>query len=135
MQCAPAAFVGLIAVHSGPSLAKERATFLKGQFATEANCEKLRKIEAGGPRNVETAPELLDASGFHGWEGGCEFTTVFEHDAGTSWVGLMVCFEGPTAAPQTYLFTRSESDDSFEVTYQGQDQAELYVRCDAQKGH
>ena len=118
----------------GAASAKEKATFLSGQYATEADCAKLRKIEAGEPKNVETAPELLTADGFQGWEGGCEFTKTYEHNPGKSWVGLMVCSEGQTIAPATFVFLKSEEDDSFEVASQGQDEPELFIRCDAKEG-
>jgi hypothetical protein len=116
------------------AMAKDRATFLPGQYATKSDCEKLRKIEAGTPKNVENAPELLDAEGFHGWESECEFTKVFEHEAGKSWLGLMVCFAGASMTPNMYVFTKSETDDTFEVSDQNQDMPETYVRCDAGKG-
>jgi len=123
-----------VAALAGPAIAKEKAAFIKGQYATEKDCQKLRAIEAGGPRNVETAPELLDTTGFNGWEGACEFTRVFEHDAGKSWIGLMACFEGPNFSPQTYIFIKSEADDSFEVSAANKDEPEIYKRCDAGKG-
>lgn len=114
--------------------AKERATFLAGQYATAEQCQKLRKLEAGGPKNVGTAPELLDAVGFHGWEGGCEFTKVFEHDPAKSWVALMICSEGMSTMPQMYVFTKHETEDSFEVSHSDADDApEIYNRCDARK--
>ncbi|MCB1515492.1 MAG: hypothetical protein KDJ18_11955 [Hyphomicrobiaceae bacterium] len=116
-----------------PVAAKEKAQFIDGTYATEDGCAKLAAIAAGTPRNVETVPEVLDAEGFKGWEGACEFTHVFEHDPGRVWVGLMVCSEGQTIAPQTYVFIRGE-DDSLEVAASGQDEPELYKRCDAGKG-
>jgi hypothetical protein len=116
--------------------AKERAAFLAGQYATAEQCEKLRKVEAGGPKNVGTAPELLDADGFHGWEGGCEFTKIFEHDPGQTWVALMVCSEDMTVTPATYVFVKDQGADSFEVHQSGdQDGPEIYTRCDARKGN
>jgi hypothetical protein len=116
------------------AVAKERAGFLIGQYATAEQCEKLRKVEAGGPKNVGTAPEVLDADGFHGWEGGCEFTRIFEHEPGQSWLALMVCSEGMTMTPTSYVFVKHESEDSFEVHEAGdQDGPEVYTRCDARK--
>ncbi|MCC7250929.1 hypothetical protein [Hyphomicrobium sp.] len=116
--------------------AKERATFLAGQYATADQCQKLRKVEAGGPKNVGTSPELLDADGFHSWEGGCEFTKVFEHEPGQTWLTLMVCSEGMTVTPATYVFVKSEGEDRFEVhSSTDQDGPEVYTRCDARKGN
>lgn len=113
--------------------AKVRAGFLKGQYATEENCKKLRKIEAGTPKTIANAPELLDADGFKGWEGGCNFTQVFTHEPGSAWLGLMVCGEGATITPAMYLFMKSDTDDSFEVAGQNQEMPELYIRCDSRK--
>ena len=113
--------------------AKERAVFLSGQYATAEQCAKLRKIEAGGKENVSTAPELLDANGFRGWEGGCEFTKIFEHEPGQSWLAFMVCSEGMTVNAATYVFVKD--GDAFEVHQSGQEHGpELYARCDAKKG-
>ena len=116
--------------------AKERATFLTGQYATAEQCAKLRLIEAGTPRNVETVPELLDADGFKSWEGRCEFTKVFEHEPGETWLVFMVCSEGLTVTPATYVFVKAEGEDRFEV-HQSDDQEgpEVYTRCDAGKGN
>lgn len=112
--------------------AKERAAFLAGQYATAEQCEKLRKVEAGGPKNVATAPELLDADGFHSWEGRCEFTRIFEHEPGQTWLALMVCSEGMTVSPVSYVFVKTGGADTFEVhEADDQDGPELYTRCDA----
>lgn len=115
--------------------AKESAAFLVGQYATAEQCEKLRKVEAGGPKNVGTAPEVLDAGGFHGWEGGCEFTKIFEHDPGKSWTAIMLCSEGMSSTPGLYHFAKDETEDRFEVTGPGQDEdgPAAYLRCDAKK--
>jgi hypothetical protein len=114
--------------------AGDRATFLKGQYATAAQCEKLRKIESGTPRTVETAPELLDETGFHGWEHDCTFTKVFEHDPGKSWAGIMICSEGTSMTPELYAFFKDEKEDRFEVSGTNDDQPETYARCDAKEG-
>lgn len=114
--------------------AKTTAKFLKGQYATEAQCAKLRKIEAGTPRNVETAPEVLDETGFHSWEGTCEFTSIFEHEPGKSWVAIMVCFEGASALPTTYLFMKDELQDAFDVTSDDNDEVERYTPCASKEG-
>lgn len=119
---------------SYPATAGERAAFLAGQYATAEQCAKLRKIEAGAPRNVETAPELLDADGFHGWEHGCSFTKVFEHDPGKSWAAMMICSEGASITPELYAFFKEGEADRFEVSGTKDDQPEIYERCDAGKG-
>jgi hypothetical protein len=128
--------LALALVATTAAVAKERATFLVGQYATKEQCEKQRKIEAGGPKNVGTVPELLDADGFKGWEGGCEFTKIFEHDPGRSWLALMICTDGNATTPETYVFTKTEGEDSFEVAHAEDDEGPAsYTRCDAKKGN
>lgn len=126
--------LAVLAVCAAGAAATERAGFLAGTYAAGKGCEMLAKIEAGGPRTVETVPETLDADGFHGWEGECDFTKVFEHEPGKVWIGLMVCVEGAQFTPETYLFMKSEADDSFEVAAQNQELPELYSRCTGGKG-
>jgi hypothetical protein len=123
------ALVASTAVH-----AKQRATFLKGQYATTEQCEKLRKIEAGGPKGVGTTPELLDADGFHGWEGGCEFTKIFEHEPGKSWVALMICSDAVSETPEMYSITKDETEDSFQIAGSDDDEPGTYTRCEAKTG-
>lgn len=113
--------------------AKEQAAFIDGTFATEAGCAKLEALATGTPRNVETVPDVLTKDGFLGWEGSCEFTRIHEHEAGKVWIGLMYCVEGATMAPQTYAFIKG-GDDSFEVAATGEDEPQVYRRCDAAKG-
>lgn len=127
--------IALAIATPGAAVAKERAAFLAGQYATAEQCEKLRKIEAGGPKGVGTSPELLDATGFHGWEGGCEFTKIFEHDPGKSWTAIMLCSEGMSSTPALYHFAKDETEDRFEVMGPGQDEdgPAAYLRCDAKK--
>lgn len=110
--------------------AKERASFIEGTFATEKGCKKLEAIAKGKPRNVETAPEVLTADGFAGWEGSCEFTKIFEHEPGQVWVGIMYCVEGAATNAATYAFTKT-GPDTFDVAGGGGDEAEEYRRCEA----
>lgn len=114
-------------------LAKEQATFIEGTFATEAGCAKLEALGKGTPRNVETVPDVLTKDGFQGWEGSCEFTRIDIHEPGKVWIGLMYCVEGATMAPQTYAFIKG-GDGSLEVAATGEDEPQVYRRCDADKG-
>lgn len=135
-SCARALVIALpcaMLLAAGPAAAKVKARFIAGQFATEEGCAKLKAIDAGKPRNVETVPDVLTEDGFQGWEGNCEFTQVFEHEPGRVWVGLMVCSEGMTIVPQSYVFIKAE-DQSLEVAAAGQDAPEIYKRCEAGKG-
>lgn len=117
------------------ALAKDRASFIDGTYASGEGCKKLAALEAGTPRNVETVPEVLTADGFKSWEGACEFTKVFEHDPGKVWVGLMVCSEGAGIGPQTVVILKGEGD-SFEVADSDneEEEPEVYQRCDGVKG-
>ncbi len=111
--------------------AKERGTFIDGTFATEKGCKKLEAIAKGKPRNVETVPEVLTATGFAGWEGSCEFTKVFEHEPGQVWVGLMYCVEGASTNVATYAFTKT-GPGTFDISGGGSsDEPEEYRRCEA----
>ena len=114
--------------------AKERAPFLTGQYATAEQCEKLRKIETGGPENVETSPELLDADGFRNWEGGCSFTKIFEHEPGASWLAFMLCSDGMMKSAASYVFVKDE--DRIEVYGADQENGpDVFTRCDPNKGN
>lgn len=127
--------IAVVLAMSTAAVAKDRATFLPGQYATTAQCEKLRKVEAGGPENVGTAPELLDSDGFHGWEGGCEFTKIYEHDPGQSWLAIMVCRDAVSSKPEMYFFSKNEGEDAFVISRSDDDdEAATYTRCDAKKG-
>ena len=126
--------IALAMVAASAASAKERATFLAGQYATAEQCKKLRLVEAGGPKNVGTVPELLDADGFKGWEHGCQFTKIFEHQPGQSWLALMICSEGMSVTPATYVFVKDGDADAFEVhEADDEDGPEIYTRCDAKK--
>lgn len=127
-----AVFVTALLVASGAAVAKEKAAFIEGTYATQEGCDKLDALAGGKPRSVESVPDVLTSDGFKGWEGACEFTKVYEHEAGRVYIGLMFCGEGATLAPQTYAFIKGE-DGSFEVAASGQDQPDLYVRCDQRK--
>lgn len=114
-------------------LAKEKASFIEGTYATVEGCKKLAAIDAGGPRNVETVPEVLSADGFKSWEGACEFTKVFEHEPGRVWLGLLVCSEGSKIAPQSIVIIKTEGGE-LEVADDDDDEPTAYQRCDGDKG-
>ena len=129
----------LMVLAAAPLAAKEKARFLgTGTYATAEGCEKLKKIAAGGPKNVETTPELLDEHGFHGWEGDCEFTKIFEHEKDKSWLGLTTCVDGATISSVTYVFIKDETSGVFEVAAQGEgaeSEQHVYSRCETKKGN
>ena len=84
---APLLFVGGFAAHG----AEVKADFIKGTYVIEGRCEKLVKINAGGPKNVETVPETLTSGGFASWEGGCSFKWIKQKKKGQVWVARMAC--------------------------------------------
>lgn len=107
----------------------ERADFIKGTYAAGDGCKMLEKLATGTPRGLTTVPEVLTADGFKGWEGSCEFTKIFPHDRGKSWVAIMLCSEGMTLAPTTTVFFKDPDRDSFDVATTGQDEPQVYERC------
>jgi hypothetical protein len=122
-----AAIVAAGALAAGSVAAKPgvKAAFIKGTFATDHECKKLRAVEAGGPKNVATAPELLTSGGFLGWENWCSFVSIKLQ--GGSYSAKMSCGEGLQEWTDTYSFKR-RADGAFDVTVKGK--TERYLRCD-----
>lgn len=118
---------GLFLVAINPVAAADgvKATFIVGTYATAHECKKLRAVEAGGPKNVATAPELLTAEGFHGWENWCSFASI--HPAGNGHSAKMKCGEGPDGWTDTYLFKR-RGPDAIDVTIKGK--TTRHKRCE-----
>jgi hypothetical protein len=118
------AAAGLVGV---PVAAKPgvKAGFIKGTYATDHECKKLRAVEAGGPKNVATAPELLTSDGFHGWENWCSFASI--KPKGDAFVAKMSCGEGPETWTETYTFKRA-AYGAIDATEKGK--TTRYKRCD-----
>jgi hypothetical protein len=112
---------------SGPAAAKPgvKASFIDGTYATAHECRKARKIEAGGPKNVATAPELLTADGIQGWENWCSFEAIARNS--DRYTGKMSCGEGAQEWTDTYTFKRRGAD-AIDVTNKGQ--TTRYQRCE-----
>lgn len=126
-----ASLVAVLSLSSGTALTgKERAAFVDGIYAPGDGCKKLEALDQGTPKSIETVPDYLTPNGIESWEGGCEFTKVFEHDPGRSWVAVMVCSGGPTIAPSLQIFIKAEDGKSFEVAHQGQEEPEIFERCE-----
>lgn len=126
------------AVLSDVAIAEVRAEFIVGTYAMEGRCEMLAKLEAGGPRNVATVPETLDADGFHTWEGGCTFVAIRETEQGHEWVATMSCAEGAEEWGETDTFLLDPSNGRITVVADDttvEDQRSTYVRCDGAKGN
>jgi len=120
----------LSAVCSTCVLAKETANFIEGTYATIKGCSMLEKLGNGTKRTISTVPDTLDKYGFHGWEGGCEFTKVFEHMPGKVWTGLMYCVEGNSINAPNMVFVRDEENNSLEVIQAGDENPKVFHRCD-----
>lgn len=114
-------------VFAGPVGAKEgvKARFIRGTYATAHECKKLRAVEAGGPKNVATGPELLSSEGISGWENWCAFASI--KPDGDAFVAKMSCGEGPETWTETHRFKR-RADGAIDVTVKGK--TERYSRCD-----
>ncbi len=117
-----------------PVMAKTgvKAAFIQGTYATDHECKKLRAVEAGGPKNVATAPELLTSGGFLGWENWCSFASIkaspVNRNGGDAFVAKMSCGEGPEIWTDTYKFAR-RADGAIDVTVKGK--TTRYLRCDS----
>jgi hypothetical protein len=106
-------------------------SFLTGVWATEEGCKKQAAIDAGGPKGVETTPEVLTADGYKGWEGGCTFTSVKENGPGKWTVGTD-CHEAVEEWQDAESWELDSTGTRLKVTVD--DQATEFVRCDAGKG-
>ncbi len=122
-----------VTVTTSLALAQGKADFLMGTFASTQGCAMHNKLKTGTPRSIETVPDTLDADGFHGWEGACEFTKVWEHETGSVWQALMYCSEGNTAGPQIFSFVRDPETGTFDVSSIGQQEPETFQSCDEKK--
>jgi hypothetical protein len=118
----------LLAASVTGAAAQQRAQFLAGTYATEEGCAELDRIATGTPPGATTTPRTLDPKGFHGWEGGCEFTQIIEHKPGQVWVALMFCSEGAATGPATYSFVKNE-DGTFDVSTGLLYPPEVYQLC------
>lgn len=126
----------IMAIMAGtlPASAQVEARFLGGTYVMSAEaCDKLNKLADGATRSVATVPWSVDETGFHSWEGGCDFTKVTERRKGREWVVQATCIEGPDEDKETYTFVKN-ANGSFAVTLQGERKPRTYTRCDVKKG-
>jgi hypothetical protein len=123
-----------LSLAASASAAEVKAKFLgDGTYAMkDGGCEKLNRIAAGGPKNVETTPETLTADGFSGWEGGCSFLSIKEVKKGVKWVVRMSCSEGAEEDQRETDTFEKQPDGSFHVT--NEDKTTHFVRCEVGKG-
>lgn len=122
-----AGIVAIVVLAGSPVAARPgiKAPFIKGTYATDHECKKQRAVEAGGPKNVATAPELLTSGGILGWENWCSFVSI--KSQGGAFIAKMSCGEGLQEWTDTYRFKRL-AGGAFDVTVKGK--TERYVRCD-----
>jgi hypothetical protein len=121
-----------LAVMAGAAQAEVKGTFIgEGTYTTKEGCEKLKKIAAGGDKNVETTPETLTQDGFETWEGSCTFRSVTEKDKDKRWTAVMDCAEGDTKDAENDTFEKM-LDGAIKVTVEGK--STTFYRCDAEQG-
>lgn len=130
-RSAPTALLVFAAIASSAA-ANERAPFINGTYVMEGRCEKLKAIEAGGPKNIETMPEILTADGFETWEGGCSFISIKETQKGRRWVAKMACAEAADEGTEIDTFDLDPESGKIKVTVEGK--TNEYVRCSEGKG-
>ncbi len=115
-----------------PALGAEvTADFITGTYVIEGRCEKLAKIQAGGPKNVETVPETLTRDGFQGWESGCSFKWIKQKKKGQVWVARMACGVEAEEYEEMDTFKLNNKDRSLTVTVDGK--TTKFVRCEHEK--
>jgi hypothetical protein len=121
----------LTALISASAMAAE-ATFLGGAtYTTAKDCRKLKALAAGGPRNIQTAPETLTAKGYLSWEGGCTIDKITAGKASNTWTVNLRCHEGAEENQlRTEVWTR-QSDGSLMSAFK--DEKTKYIACNAGK--
>lgn len=110
-----------------PAMAGAKATFLgDGTYATAEGCAKLKALAAGTPRNLNTVPETLTASGYQGWEHSCSFTSIKPIRKDKTWRVGTQCMEGPQRWQAVEAFER-QADGSIKIT--SEKTTTTFVRC------
>ena len=117
----------LLAVTVSCAQADVTATFLgDAVYGWKSDCAKLAKIARGGPRNIQTSPELLSATGYQGWEGGCTIAKISARASVGRWRVDLICHEGAEDnMKRTEIWTKR--GDVLTVTHDGK--SETYERC------
>jgi hypothetical protein len=108
-------------------MAETKARFLgEGTYATAEGCAKLKALAAGTPRNLNTVPETLTASGYQGWEHSCSFTSIKPIRKDKTWRVGTQCMEGAERWQAVEAFER-QPDGSFKIT--SDKKTTSFVRC------
>ena len=114
-----------------------KATFVDGSYTIGPQaCAKLKAIERGGRKSLNTVPWTLNADGFHGWEGGCTFSKITEAHKGKEWLIEADCAEAAEESKESYRIVRtSPSTFLITLTTKGatpeQKKPVTYTRCNA----
>ncbi|KAB2845950.1 MAG: hypothetical protein F9K44_16200 [Hyphomicrobiaceae bacterium] len=114
-----------------------KAAFIDGAYTIGTKgCAKLKAIERGGPKSLNTVPWTLDADGFHGWEGGCTFSKITEALKGKEWLIEAECAEAAEESKESYRLVRtSPTTFAITLTTPGTEAADrkpiTYSRCNA----
>jgi hypothetical protein len=124
-----AALALISAAHAAENV---KAPFIAGVWATADGCKMQSAIDAGGPKSVETTPEILTADGYKGWEGGCSFSSLKDEGAG-KWTVETSCTDAAEEWKDTEKWELDSAAGRLKVTVN--DQTTEFVRCDAGKGN
>ena len=134
--------IGTSTLHAADDAQKDepeglKASFISGTYVMEGRCEKLKALEAGGPKNVATVPEMLTAEGFRSWEGSCDFLSIAEIEPGKKWRAEMDCVDGGEEWKETDTFTLDPATGAITVVVEDEtagDETSVFIRCDGGKG-
>ena len=117
----------LVAATPTTALAGAKARFLgEDTYSTVEGCAKLKALASGAPRNLNTVPETLTASGYQGWEHNCYFTSIKPIRKDKTWRVGTQCMEGPERWQAVEAFER-QPDGSFKIT--SSNKTTSFVRC------
>lgn len=102
-----------------------------GEYGLPSDCAKLAKLASGGPRNIQTVPEVLTKSGYKSWEGGCTIARIAPHRSLDRYTVELKCSEGAEEnVRRTEVWTRR--GDTLLVQFEGK--TETYKRCETPRG-
>ena len=100
---------------------REDLSFVKGRYATEADCATLQAFEKKGQAvSLENSAWHLTATGFSdGWENSCQFHAIFERD--TSATVQAVCVAGAEVWPKLFYLAADDSGEQLPAIWVHED--------------
>ena len=120
----------LAALAASPAAADVKAAFLAGTYtATASDCKMVQALAAGTPRNLNTVPVTLDATGLHSWEGGCTFTRIRADWDRKTWRATARCGEGAITGVTDSITLVRTSPTAFTIRRASDKKAEAYSLC------